>query len=458
MSRTKAWLGVAAALALAACHREGTRDASVVVQVAAPLSANVQLVELRIFDATGGVAYDQSFTLTRPSPTGNVFVGTFSGLPVGVALTFDASAVDDVGGATYVGQTTATLGAGLNQVSFTLQEIGVPPFQNHAPVIRGVSASALVASPGATVTLGVDAVDPDGDPLSYSWSVSPAGGLSGATTASPTWAVPSTEGIYTFTVEVTDSAARGGTARASLVVFVSTTQTAANVSVRAVINNAPTIQAIGVAQPLFDPSGAPYPTELTLTAQDGDGPASLTFAWEVDASLPDTAPGAGCAGDFVNGTGTIVPGTPSATTFEPITEGVDGMCALLVTVTDGGGAVNTGKVLVQAVAPPTDSTPYLLAAYQSATSVPDGGFAVVSATFAKTGTPLETSYVALDAGLDPVADVTIVSPYVFADPNSAKVSFTGGCGSGPVVRVIRATAVDPVPSAPKDFTLTFCAP
>jgi outer membrane protein OmpA-like peptidoglycan-associated protein len=62
---------------------------------------------------------------------------------------------------------------------------------------------------GKTSTLSADATDPDGDTLTYRWSV-PAGTLSNPSDRQTPWTAPMQEGPVPATIEVTDS--RGATA------------------------------------------------------------------------------------------------------------------------------------------------------------------------------------------------------------------------------------------------------
>jgi hypothetical protein len=74
---------------------------------------------------------------------------------------------------------------------------------DHAPVISAVSASRSAALVGATVSLGVTASDPDGDPLSYAWAAAPGGcGTFSSTGTSSTVLTAVSKGTCTATVTV----------------------------------------------------------------------------------------------------------------------------------------------------------------------------------------------------------------------------------------------------------------
>ncbi len=77
----------------------------------------------------------------------------------------------------------------------------VPDAVPGAPVITDLTVAARVA-PAITVPITCTATDPDGDALSYTWTVS-SGSFTG-TAATIQWTAPATEGIATVTCEVTD--------------------------------------------------------------------------------------------------------------------------------------------------------------------------------------------------------------------------------------------------------------
>lgn len=78
-----------------------------------------------------------------------------------------------------------------------------PVTSNKGPRIDSMSANPTVARTGQTVTLSVNASDPDGDSLAISWSSS---GGTFSTTAGPSvdWTAPDAPGQYSFTATVSD--------------------------------------------------------------------------------------------------------------------------------------------------------------------------------------------------------------------------------------------------------------
>ncbi len=89
---------------------------------------------------------------------------------------------------------------------------GSAPSANRAPSVTASCSPCAVAS-GRTVTLTASASDPDGDSLSYAWSIS-RGSVANSGSSSTTWVAPFTTGAVTATVTVTDS--RGATAASSV--------------------------------------------------------------------------------------------------------------------------------------------------------------------------------------------------------------------------------------------------
>jgi len=77
--------------------------------------------------------------------------------------------------------------------------------QNQPPVINSLYADYYTIAPGGACTVSVSASDPEGDPLTFSWSAS-GGSLSATAGAGPViWTAPTATGNYTITVSVTDN-------------------------------------------------------------------------------------------------------------------------------------------------------------------------------------------------------------------------------------------------------------
>ena len=107
----------------------------------------------------------------------------------------------------------ASAGAKVEIISWTLAEYRVDLFnleweiassatQNQSPVISSVTANPSTVNPNGTSTVTCSASDPDGDPLTYSWTKT-GGSISGLG-STVTWTAPSTTGIYTVTCSVSD--------------------------------------------------------------------------------------------------------------------------------------------------------------------------------------------------------------------------------------------------------------
>jgi PBP1b-binding outer membrane lipoprotein LpoB len=75
---------------------------------------------------------------------------------------------------------------------------------NSSPVINKITADPLFVSVGTTTTITVDAADPDGDNLSYSWTVA-LGDIIGNGSQVRYTAAFCCVGINTINVEVKDS-------------------------------------------------------------------------------------------------------------------------------------------------------------------------------------------------------------------------------------------------------------
>jgi hypothetical protein len=88
--------------------------------------------------------------------------------------------------------------------------------QNHPPSIRARCAPCVI-EPGKTVTVSVDAQDPDADALSFAWSA-PGGALATPSARETAWTAPAQEGPVPVAITVTDG--KGGTATDAITIQV----------------------------------------------------------------------------------------------------------------------------------------------------------------------------------------------------------------------------------------------
>lgn len=203
-----------------------------------------------------------------------------------------------------------------------------------APVIDSLTASSTTVLPGSTVTLTVNAHDPDcattcttgcglyilSDLTAWTANGGTFPTRNNGTAGSPyaataVWQAPTVEGTYTLTVSVSDSGTwmcgGRGTATQSL-----------SIQVSAVINAAPVIDDLTVTPAnLFLGEVA----TLNAVAHDPDGDP-LTYVWSVDR-------------------GTVIAGAPGFAEFQASTD-TPGIAMITLTVTDDKGAPATRTVSV----------------------------------------------------------------------------------------------------------------
>ncbi len=86
-------------------------------------------------------------------------------------------------------------------VNIQVDPAEVPP-DNRAPSISSVGIDPTQISPGQMATISVDASDPDGDELTYSYSI--GSGLISDGGDTVTWTAPLEDGLYVLTVTVSD--------------------------------------------------------------------------------------------------------------------------------------------------------------------------------------------------------------------------------------------------------------
>ena len=132
---------------------------------------------------------------------------------------------------------------------------------NHHPAITSLQAPERVL-PSESCQIVCNAVDADGDELSYEWSAS--GGTMTGEGATITWTAPNSAGSYNITVKVTDG--RGGEVMKQL-----------TITVRA--NRPPTINSLTADAEWTLPSGSIH---MTCDASDPDHD-KLSYEWTATA-------------------------------------------------------------------------------------------------------------------------------------------------------------------------------
>jgi hypothetical protein len=168
---------------------------------------------------------------------------------------------------------------------------------NTAPIIYSLTPSDTTVGPGDSSTISCSASDPNGDTLSYAWSVN--GGAITGIGSTATWTAPETEGNYYITVTVSDG--RGGTDSESTIISVANTPPS-------IASLTPSATAVG--------SGDTCTVDCIASDPNGD---SLSYAWSAN-------------GGAITGTGS------TATWTAPATEGT---YSVTVTVSDGRGGIDS---------------------------------------------------------------------------------------------------------------------
>jgi hypothetical protein len=142
-----------------------------------------------------------------------------------------------------------------------------------SPVIQSITCTPTPLVAGRPVTLNVNAVDPDGQLLTYAWSTNCAGTFDHAIVQNPTFALSANPSTKTcrFSVEVTDS-------QGAKTIGILNQATGA-----AAVDEAPVITVASQSQEGLAPGQS---ASLSVQASDPDGQA-LAFAWSASDGTVD---------------------------------------------------------------------------------------------------------------------------------------------------------------------------
>jgi hypothetical protein len=130
--------------------------------------------------------------------------GYVTGIPAGPGRRFDVAVTGATGLIASGSRKADVVNGGTTTLYLTISAPAPAPFQNSAPSLEWLTASAVEVEPGGAVLLDAVAVDPDGDPLGYGWTAT-CGTFDAPWSASPTWTAPAAAGSCTLTVSVGDN-------------------------------------------------------------------------------------------------------------------------------------------------------------------------------------------------------------------------------------------------------------
>ncbi len=307
--------------------------------------------------APAGTAAD----LTLDQATG-AFSGTLA-LPVGAqVITARAYA-----GATLVAEGSASVtisgGQTLSVTIAVLDVTGPEPTPDHSPVLTALSASVSTLDVGQTLTLSAAATDVDADPITFSWSASPAG----CATFSPASSVSSGAASTTATAALSGPCALS--VQASAKGLSDSLSTFVEILLPVVIGG------LYVPQPTIASVEFLSPATATVLRSDADAtvrhtwaagtPVSIRFSWD-DAPWLDRA-----SASLVDSCGGAVASTATAANSETFAWTPTGgaVCTLTASV-DRQGLTDDFPVAV-IVGPPA-SCAWTQVAFHDLTSIPAG--------------------------------------------------------------------------------------
>jgi hypothetical protein len=354
-----------ASLGVAACddgpgNNEGA--ASIGVNVQALDAADVVAVRVTVT----GDGIDPPIVSELDNVDGQ-WQGLIDGIPAG-ERTFAAEAVDEDGVVCYSGSTDAVAvvsGETVNVQIFLQQASSPEEFENSMPRFTALVISNTRVGPNETVSLRVEAMDPDPeDTLTFSWHAD-RGEFDDTAASAVTWMAPEMTGEYQLTASVTDS--KGAMASLSTTITVAS-GSGGSASVSLSLNTWPEVSGLFSTPARID---ANETATLYLSASDPDGDP-LTFDWTAD-----------CDGDFDDPTVE----NPTFLLNSLPEGGAD--CALTVEITDGRGGRNQARLSI-ATGPGIvggDDTPISGALYRTGFEAGDPVFVIISSSGDISNTP-----------------------------------------------------------------------
>ncbi|WP_224242371.1 Kelch repeat-containing protein [Hyalangium gracile] len=329
---------------LAGCSASSPDTGSARFAVSAPQALSSSLARVSV---TSSAADIPTVTLDLALSNG-VWGGIIGDIPAGADRSFHARAFDATGTLLFEGSASGiTISANqMSLVAITLQQLNPPPpFDNEAPLIDSLYATATSVPAGDLIFLRATAHDPNpGDTLTYAWSAT-AGSFGSPSSDSTWWTAPTSTGIQTLTLTVTDS--RGLSSSIALAVNVTHSGGEGDALLSISFNSSPVVASLSAAPTRL---AVGQTTAVSVSASDPDGD-SLSYSWS-----------ATCAGSWSNASSSSAQFTPSL-----LPAGACNNCRLTVSVSDGNGAATTGSVaLCVSNTPPTNHlAPVIVRSYRS---------------------------------------------------------------------------------------------
>ncbi len=357
----QAAMAAVAVMTFAACGQGGGDPAATTGTVHLTITgrqAMTGVTRVAISVAPAGTSAD----LTLDQATG-AFSGTLA-LPVGAqVITARAYA-----GATLVAEGSASVtvsgGQTLSVTIAVLDVTGPEPTPDHSPVLTALSASVATLDVGQTLTLSAAATDVDADPITFSWSASPAG----CATFSPASSVSSGAASTTATAALSGACALS--VQASAKGLSDSLSTSVEILLPVVIGG------LYVPQPTIASVEFLSPAIATVLRSDADAtvrhawaagtPVSVRVSWD-DAPWLDRS--AASLADSCGGAVTSTATTASSETFSWTPTG-GAVCTLTASVVRQG---LTDSFPVAVIVGPPSSCVWTQQSAYDLTAMPAGG-------------------------------------------------------------------------------------